>query len=40
MHRLLSYLSDKVQIIYFTFESSLKEDFDREQIIDLNEETI
>lgn len=38
MHRLLNNLSDQIQIIYFTFESSLKKDFDSNQIVDLNEE--
>lgn len=37
MHELLHNLSDQVQIIYFTFESSLKEEFTPEQIINLHE---
>lgn len=39
MHRLLNSLSDQIQIIYFTFESSLKKDFNPKQIVDLNDKT-
>ncbi len=39
MHRLLNNLSEQIQIIYFTFESSLKKDFNSQQIVDLNDKT-
>lgn len=37
MHRLLNHLSDKMQIIYFSFDSSLATEFTEQEVIDLRE---
>ncbi len=35
IYRLLDELSDKLQIIYFSFDSDIKDEFENNQIIEL-----